>query len=339
VISLSKFKGIVIWCRGSREEGLGHIIRGINVAKFFKKKYDNITLIFESDLHTMSKIKEKKSIASINCKFVILNENPERFLERASIYFVDRYVYDESIFRLIKNYSEKVIVFDELQQIEFLDLFSKNDILIQSQLLTKQKKQKRKYSCKLLTGLRYFVINNAINNSDNVVLQSERNIDILVMLGGGSGYENYYLEVANSLDKSKCNFNKVTFILGDGYSEKLLKDITNINQKYQVFGFVDNPMQYMQNSKIGIMSGGYSKYEAAHVGMPTIVLPVQDHQISIAKEFCEHGGGIYVENTKTLGKEVVNLFNNTSMLRTMSILSKQMIDGKALNRIESIMQD
>jgi len=329
-------RNVLIWSRGSREEGLGHIVRGISIAKFFRKKFNNITLIFESDIETRSKIKKKDSISHLNCKFVELDTHPEMFLDQTHLCFVDRFIYDKSIFRVIKKFTDKVIVFDELQQIDFLDFFSKNDIVIRSQLLLNQKLvSKNQHSCKLLSGLDYFVINKIENSQKNY--RHLRKIDILVMLGGGAGYESFYVEIAKILKKFLKNFPNIVFILGDSYCDYLSNKIRSLDERFHTFGFVDSPMSFMKNSNMGIMSGGYSKYESAYVGLPSLILPVQEHQIGIAKAFCNNGGGIYIANTRALEKVILDLLDDSERLDAISASSKNLIDGKALNRIERLL--
>ena len=90
----------------------------------------------------------------------------------------------------------------------------------------------------------------------------------------------------------------------------------------------------MLQSKIGIMSGGYSKYEAAYSKLPSLIVPVKNHQFLISKEFCEAGGGIFIfDNELFISSKCLELLKNNNFRNKLSKSTGRTVDGLAMERI------
>lgn len=188
---------------------------------------------------------------------------------------------------------------------------------------------------KQLIGLKYFVIN---KNYEKKTYDYKKinNYDFLVMLGGGVGYENYFRNIIIFLNKYYIDF-KIKIIVGPGVSLKLINFINKFLPNVEIVKFINYPEIYFKKAKIGIIGGGYSKYEVAYFNLPSIIIPVQEHQKSISKVFCNKGCGLYhdVENSsdKKLKLKIDTLLFDSKKYKNMKILQKKLIDGKALERI------
>ena len=205
----------------------------------------------------------------------------QKIFKKGSICLVDRYIYSKKIINLLKVRYKKIIIFDELKKLNNLELLRSKDIVIRAQLIANKKNVKSK--CILLNGLNYFVIN---KKSSELKKNYRKKIDIMVMLGGGTGYLKYYMKIDKTINKLNLKLNKVLFVMGHQSSSKEINKISSLSN-FKVVQFVNDPINLMLQSKIGIMSGGYSKYEAAYSKLPSLIVPVKNHQFLISKEFCE----------------------------------------------------
>ena len=318
---------IDIWSRGSITEGWGHIIRSIALANFFKKKgHQKVRLIFECDKNVKYKLKKKFPKAI----YFSINDNPEKIFKKGSICLVDRYIYSKKIINLLKVRYKKIIIFDELKKLNNLELLRSKDIVIRAQLIANKKNVKSK--CILLNGLNYFVIN---KKSSELKKNHRKKIDIMVMLGGGTGYLKYYMKIAKIINKLNLKLNKVLFVMGHQSSSKEINKISSLSPIFKVVQFVNDPINLMLQSKIGIMSGGYSKYEAAYSKLPSLIVPVKNHQFLISKEFCEAGGGIFISkiNELFISSKCLELLKNNNFRNKLSKSTGKLVDGLAMERI------
>ena len=318
---------IDIWSRGSNAEGLGHIIRSSIIAKFLiKKGHKNVHQFIECDEDVKFKLKKYVSKTT----FFSINENPNKFLKGGSVCVVDRFVYTRSVIKYLKKKYKKIVIFDELQKINYLEVFRKNDIVVRAQLISKNKKIKS--DCKVLKGLSFFIINKKKKYSKKA---TKKKIDIIIMLGGGVGYFKYYNKIAHNIKSLSNKLGTVMFIMGHQSNIRQINKISSLSSNFKVVGFVEDPIKLMLKSKIGIMSGGYSKYEAAYAKLPSLIMPVKKHQVDISKEFCKFGGGLLVSSNKDLlfKSKCVELLNNSTLRKKLSKSSHKLIDGMAMERI------
>lgn len=317
---------IDVWCRGSIKEGLGHIIRSITLVNLLKKKKFKVNLVIESDQFIRSSLKN----INIVCKFIKLNESFLKINSKNKICIIDRFRYNNIPINFLKEKYEKCIFFDELKKIKFFNKLTCKDIIIQSQLTSKKKIKKHNFT--YLSGLKYFVV----NKKKKYKAYQKKTIDILVMFGGGLGYFKYYYNIAKYLKKLLPDKFKIFFILGGCYNKKNYLRIKNLSKKFQILSFIKDPISLMFKSKIGIFSGGYSKYEASFAKLPSLIIPVRKHQVDIAKLFCKYGGGIYIKNIfqeKNILKKINILLKDKKLYKKISLQTSKLIDGKASERI------
>lgn len=94
---------------------------------------------------------------------------------------------------------------------------------------------------------------------------------------------------------------------------------------------------------IAVISGGVTLYEAAACGTPAVVLPQVKHQTQIAQRFGERGICVCPINHHDLHADAVSiavseLIHSQDKRRAMSAKGKEMVDGKGVKRIASILQ-
>ena len=315
-------RNVIILTRGSKEEGWGHIIRGVRLQEHLKKKKKKSKLFIECDRFVRNKI--KKLEYDYHQLFSIGLDIKLNFSSNDLI-IIDRYSYS---FEFVKKFfkAKKVVIFDELKRINFENKLRKEDVIIRSQLTEKIKSNK--FNCRILEGIKYFAF-------DSYLKEEEQSIDLLIMLGGGNDCLNIYDSMFTEFRNYHLSNLKILLVTGSE-NYRINKNIKKEFPFLEVRGFVENTLDLMNKSKLAVLSGGYCKYEANYFKLPSILISMKNHQIDISKKYCKETNNIYVGSVKhklilkKITMQIFNFFNKKEIFQP-----KRIIDGKGMDRILS----
>ena len=98
--------------------------------------------------------------------------------------------------------------------------------------------------------------------------------------------------------------------------------------------------EVISKSDIAIIGSGLTKYEAASLGLPSIVISNDAYHSSIMDDFVKyatvvHLGDIDTVNDSQIAEATINLMNDFEKRKNMSNAGKAMIDGDGVDRIFS----
>ena len=93
-------------------------------------------------------------------------------------------------------------------------------------------------------------------------------------------------------------------------------------------------------SDLGIISSGLTQYEASVIGLPTIVISLNDYHKQVVDEYAKMDsiisfGILNSSKTEILEKTISNLINDQYLRKRMSINGKNILDGKGIERLIS----
>lgn len=93
---------------------------------------------------------------------------------------------------------------------------------------------------------------------------------------------------------------------------------------------------------IAIISGGVTKYEAAALGTPSLIVAQHQAQLPFVRPFIEKRAAIGLGLGRSFSKESLKkklgLFNDYSFRRRLSARAKKLVDGRGFERIWPILQ-
>ncbi len=272
-------------CRGGKFQGWGNVVRLARIAEYLHTKKIKVLFIFEGDEKIkkfLSKFKFKKIALeediSIKKEMSIIKKLGEpkfTFLEMLDANLNLQYFY--------KSISEKLIILDDL-----LDKIYISDYLIccQSQNIKKTQILKDN-NTKIFINSKYFPFNNNLLNNFKSSNLKKKISKILVFLGGGN-YESALLKCAIAL--RKFNFDKVKFILPPNINSNLKKQLKNMSSNYDFKDTIYDVRAIFNEADLAIVSGGYTKLEAAIMKTPCIIIQTQWHQKNISSSFAKKTG-------------------------------------------------
>lgn len=317
------------------EEGWGHIMRGVAIRSFLKAENISCRLVCEVDRALGESIVQ---YVKPPVELLPIGTFSDDALMATDLRIVDRYHYDPIQLGRLAKISARLLVFDELQKISFETSFREKDTIVRAQLVESPRKLPAGVRCQVLNGLKYFVLNRPYNRSR--VKNTLQPHGVLVMLGGGDGQMSVYNQIAEALiSMGVPKVSNVTFILGPGASEADINMLAQRSDAFSVVGYEADPLTLMSQSRLGVMSGGYSKYEAAYCGLPSIMVAVHEHQEGIARAFAAIGGSRYAgpahdpETFVRAANWIVEMLRDDQMCRNVASRSSELIDGEGMRRI------
>jgi spore coat polysaccharide biosynthesis predicted glycosyltransferase SpsG len=85
----------------------------------------------------------------------------------------------------------------------------------------------------------------------------------------------------------------------------------------------------MRKCDMAISGGGQTLFELAHLGVPTVAVPLADNQKSILRGFQRSGAIVIASN---IADQTRALANHAGQRKKMSFAGKNMVDGKGAQR-------
>ena len=194
------------------------------------------------------------------------------------IFFLESLDLNLSIQKFYGSLSKKFVILDDL-----LDKNYCSDYLISCQNHTNTKNIIKTKNTKLLIGYKYFPFSDEIIKFSKKKIKIKEKVNsILVFLGGGE-YEGAFIKILDAIKKFK--FSKITLIMGSSSSKELSKILTKKVRNLNLISKTKKIGELFKNHDISIVSGGYTKLEAAILGSPCSIIQTQWHQNEITKKF------------------------------------------------------
>lgn len=329
-------KTLVI-CRGSVNEGLGHLFRSRTFANTVAEKGKDIKVIaiiseemetlFQNVKFPFSFVKEDKEVIPL-----INAEAPQAIVFDLTV--IDREVFDHAKQMKIRTISISP-VFEWMEEIDLL--FTRSD---QSPDFK---------NVKVYSGLEY-----AIFNQDTVRIPDElyrhnlknKKLSVAISMGGGDAANNT-LEVLKSVIHLQ---EPAVFwvLLGEGFNHcyNELVQTTSKTPHHEIILAKTNQNMWdiMSNCVIGIFTGGLTTIESVYAGLPSInIFQSRRFRDVINPELFEMGicldGGDLSDSYLSHATKILNDINkNRNKLWEMHLASQGLIDKKGSCRVLEIIE-
>ena len=276
--------------RGGPTQGWGNVVRLASFAQWCRDAGNHeITFFAEGPAEVATYLRER-GFEVVHLPDDIDLEAEARALSehgRAAKVFVEMLDVTPERQALLHGVCDQLIVFDDL-----CDHIYDADLVVCGQSLPSHANRSlSSEGTRFLTGPEYFLCRpEFLPFADREREYSPELGSILVSLGGGA-YDVGYLKVAQALAALSIPEREpeVTFVLGHGRSELRAK-LQEFLPRARVLGGVDDLEQRLWDCDLAIVSGGYTKLEAAVTQTPCLVLSAQWHQLPLAEEFAKSTG-------------------------------------------------
>ncbi len=342
---------IVFRVDSSNKIGGGHLTRCINIANELKKRKVNSYFLCQDRVGLDIKLLNKNLL-----KFKIIPETNNftddafetiKFISEKKInpqiIIVDHYEIEESWEKLVKKYTSKLTVIDDLAQKRH-----HCDILINQVLGVKASKYKNLVpkNCKLFLGTKYIMIHpQFILERDKLPKKIDfakiKDVHVFFSSNDHNGLTIKYSELLLRNFPELC----LHLSVGNYFKDlKKLKELSSKNKKIKWIQNNSNIEKQLSSCQIAIGTPGMMTWERACLGIPSIQFGTKDFQDDILEQLSKYGLCLWLGNEKYIEEKkfikiCTNFFKDKNLLSEMRNKCLKSVDGKGIQRVIKILLD
>jgi spore coat polysaccharide biosynthesis predicted glycosyltransferase SpsG len=327
---------VLMICRGSQKEGMGHLVRISALVEAFTPVYD-VTVLAKQDPLVERFFKQQGIRPSTYRDHHVLY----RFLEKTAAQepytaiIVDIYLISGQVLDKLETYCRVLVNFDDMKRRVRHPI---NGVYLHPQ---------EPYNREIMTlgtasvyqGCDYFPLRQLFSWYREKKRFRKRVTQLGVILGGAPSLD-YTLALTRLLDgflKKSVHLQVVT-----GFNPEEI-DGRDFSPRVHWLKQVGNMAEFIAGLDIGIIAGGFIKFEMMCIGTPFALVSLADHQHRLARKFSAQGYGIYMGTINNLlsrplrFKQKLEQFITDRISRQqMYSQSRQLVDGKGSERILEI---
>ena len=288
---------IIIRTDASLTIGSGHVMRCLTVAKKLRDEGSHVKFWMEP--------LEGNLIEFVNQQGF---ENVTK-IEYADLYIVDHYRLNIDWERMIRSYTQKLVVIDDISREHDCDLLLDQNVVPNYE--TRYDNLVPAHCIKLL-GPKYLIMRDEFIEARLNLRKRDKKIEHLLVFMGGSDPTNETMKILQAL--MHFSFGCVDVVVGNG--NPVQREIEAICREcgYAFHCQVDYMAKLMIEADFAIGAGGATMWERCYVGLPSSATIVADNQ-SVTTEFAARLGVV-----KNLGwYEQVTVETYKQLLHNLSV--------------------
>lgn len=322
--------------KGDRAYGWGHIIRMTHLAAALRKRHGRhvrIVWFVEGDEAVL------RFLRSLPDEIVPIRDGLAEDDERAlatthgpfDLAVIDLFGPPASVERLWSRAGAVSLSFADLPR-----TVDGPDIVVCPQLLPAGWDGHFVAEARMCVGPAYIALSpDAIRPLRSSVREDARPV-VLVMMGGGAIHAEANLLAAKALALLRAPV-QARFFLGFDEASELARKIRALLPDAEIVVGNRSPMDAMVKADLGIIAGGFSKYEAAFCGLPTLIVANRAHEVALTEAFESAGLGVFAGSVGAIAPS--ELAAQTAALladpkrREMMSLAGELVDGRGADRL------
>jgi spore coat polysaccharide biosynthesis predicted glycosyltransferase SpsG len=319
-----------IVCRGSVQEGLGHLLRTRTFARHAQASHDvEVVAIVEPELENV--------LTSLEC--------PVRYVRS-----------DGEALACLQRFAPDVLAFDTTRfEAKWMNEAAAAGFLLASispvfehlermdVVFTRTQRNAPIGSARICGGLQYAIFNDYCLTIDDA--DYERNLALpelpIAVCMGGADAANKTLSVLQALAGLE-EPTTIWVLLGEGYAHSYTRLVNAVRKdlRHEVILAKANRSMWriLGNCALGIMAGGLTTVEAVHAGLPTLNLfDRPEHARMLTELFeagvCVNGGLIHGRSLQPAMETMRRLSSHRDELRAMRARTKGLVDRQGPARV------
>jgi len=326
----------------SPQIGIGHLMRCLTLAEVLKKEGHEIHFISarlavdSSWLHQYKvSILPKENNQEIHYSDLAQEIDAKKTIDTLcgdiDYLIVDNYDLDIVWHRILRRYTNKIMVIDDLADKEF-----DCDLLLNQNLGSCASDYQGRVpdSCKLLLGCDYALLREEFLCLRKRALEkreSTQQIKNILVCMGGSDKSNATYKVLQQINN---DYNTVV-VLGEASIHKQMIKKFSSGRNISVVINANNMSELILNADLAIGAGGSTSWERCCLGLPTLVYVLSENQRSVAENLEKIGAVIISRN---LSREISSMASDLSMWRSMSMNSQKVCDGTGVKEVKKYLE-
>ena len=321
---------------GSKEIGLGHIYRTLALADCLGREHviylTNNNEIIESLLSGVNHVVLRDSY-NIKLTLATMEEMVEKY--DVKVIISDLLHYDDCYFDFVRRIGSKIVTFHEHTS---HDRFS--DMVINYNTFPGAFDLMRNAGRNCL-GPKYAIFPKSLQEINRITIK-EKVKKIFISFGGSDpgGLTKIVIKAIECTDYVAKNVDEILVHLGPSNSD--IKEIESLVSKsknnYKIYNRLPNIHSLMSEADLALAAGGNTMYELCCLGVPTIIIPQNEHQKIFARELAMIGAvslpcGEGELNRNMISAELLHIADNKSLRKKMHDISINVFDTNGTLRI------
>jgi spore coat polysaccharide biosynthesis predicted glycosyltransferase SpsG len=324
---------LLIIGKGGKKEGMGHLVRISALVETLTSNY-LITVLVKQDHFGEFFFKQK----GINCFTYQDNRGLYQFLEKTTrtgkyaAIIIDIYRISINVIKRIENYCDFLVNFDDMQR--------RVQYPINGVFFCPQEPFNREIKSRgptvVAKGTDFFPLRQIFAQYRQQYRFKKKVNNIGIILGGVPS-KTYTLQLIRLLDQFLDKTINLHAVMG--YDPGELRN-HRFSSRVHTRKNIDNMAAFIKKMDVGIIAGGFIKFEFMCIGTPFLLVSLCAHQQKLARKFASNGYGIYLGEMKNLianpGKsqrKIESFLSNETMRMEMFENSRQLVDGQGSVRI------
>jgi len=330
-------KTLLFRADGKKSLGMGHIIRCLGLADALRRERPELEIFF------LTKYEEGKSVIEENGYQIILVaedgfDEIKGLAQKDALLITDFFDTDNSyISKIKKETGLKIISIDNNTTLKEID----SDIVINANVIN-EKETKVIDSTQYFLGINYMILRKEFEKERREKKIHDKVSSILVMSGGADDPGLTLTAVKALQDVSRDV--EITVVLGPGfaYQDQLDDILSESKREFNVIQNPDNLVEIIKKTDMAVTAAGIAMWEFAALGVPSIVVPLAEHQADAAKAFENAGSVINIgyspQNITVIYEATIKLMRDKTLRKQLSKKGQQLVDGKGLERVVKIIK-
>jgi len=197
----------------------------------------------------------------------------------------------------------------------------------------------------ILSGPRYRLIRREFVEDQTARPQAMGRIERLLVFLGGADSKNVTLRVVRALKALNKKQLKIKIITGptNVHIESLKRETADNRQMFRIIDRVKDLPSLIKWADLGIAAGGGSCWEMAFLGLPLVLIPVNNNQERNVCELCNAGAAISPGRVESFSEQRLasvldSMISSPGKLQQMSQKGRSIMDGKGAFRTVCLMQ-
>jgi len=164
----------------------------------------------------------------------------------------------------------------------------------------------------------------------------------LLVSFGGVDVDNLTAKVVALLQILDWPDLEVDVVVGDSFPWKNeVKSLCNCRSGFSFYSQINNMASLMLDADLAISAGGFTMYELAYSGVPSLIIPLSPIQEMAAQSVANFGAAINIGAHSyfpemQLRSTLLDLKNSKSRRRRMSTCGQSLVDGLGVSRITKL---
>ena len=344
---MSNLKGtmqIIFRADGSRDIGLGHIVRCLTLAEELKNRDSSSDILFITGHKQGQEIIEKRGYRVVGTQTDEILQIKE-LGSSGTLLITDFLDTDNAYISQIKSSTDiRVIAIDNNTRLKRIDA----NVVINANVFD-EGETRVIGSTTYYLGPKYMILRREFDVANNRVSKLVRDkVESIIVVSGGADFAGGQLTLSSvkALDRINTEVH-ISVIVGPAFSYNIELEelLSKARRSFNTLYSPPNLVIILRSADLAITAAGITLYELATLGVPSIVIPQMTsktrHQEDIANAFERYKACVNLgthPNDEMLYKKIEMLVNDKSLREQLSINSRLLVDGKGLQRALELIQ-